>query len=384
MKEIEESSISHILTEAWAVNEFFVRVNGCELREADVLDIEVMYGGCSIDASVMFLDTEGIFSGEAGTASLAQGGILSMGWNAAGSCGGEYEGAFSIEKVRSTEAKNQKIVILDLVDAHTRSLKGTHVTKGFQQTKFSDGIKTFMEEEAGASDLIVKGADNENTRDWIIPSNMNFHTWLEKSGAQNGMKLIKDKFNSYFVSGDFTEYNKIDVSPFEFEVDADNQYSFGRILQYNLDGFDMSAVMDTIPMGLSNNSQVVTGTGDEAKSKTSALDSKQSAQEAGTAGVPMVDSVKSRGNKQGVKHTETQHQYFTSLSNAQKCSIWVPGLNANRVGKKVTVKFPRPNYLKQNQYDNVFSGYWEVYAVRDKIIKQYFIQEIFLRRTGGS
>ncbi|RLD45389.1 MAG: hypothetical protein DRI86_05605, partial [Bacteroidetes bacterium] len=68
---------------------------------------------------------------------------------------------------------------------------------------------------------------------------------------------------------------------------------------------------------------------------------------------------------------------------AQKCSIWVPGLNWNRVGKKVKVLFPRPTYMDQSEYDEIFSGEWEIVAVRDKIIKQYFVQELFLRRPGG-
>ncbi len=197
------------------------------------------------------------------------------------------------------------------------------------------------------------------------------------------MKFIRDKFNAYLVSKDWTEFDKLQSTVEEFEVDAATEFSFWRILQYNLDGFDMAAVMDVMPTSLTNNPRSLINDTETKFTKTLAVDAKKSAQDGGAGSVKQSNNTHHRGSKQGIKTNQVMHQYFTSLSNAQQCSIWVPGINSNRVGKKVIVNFPRPSYLVQDEYDEIFSGYWEVTAVRDKIIKQYFVQELYLRRVGG-
>ena len=98
-------------------------------------------------------------------------------------------------------------------------------------------------------------------------------------------------------------------------------------------------------------------------------------------GVMNSKMIASRGEKQG-NRSNTELQYFSALSKASECSIWVPGRNINRVGMTVEVNFPRPKFYKNSEYDTQFSGDWEVTYARDKIIGQYFVQELFLRRPG--
>ena len=63
-------------------------------------------------------------------------------------------------------------------------------------------------------------------------------------------------------------------------------------------------------------------------------------------------------------------------------SIWVPGCNNNKIGMKIEVEMPRPAELKQHEDDPSLSGKWVVNKVRDKIIRSYFIQELYLSRAG--
>ena len=114
------------------------------------------------------------------------------------------------------------------------------------------------------------------------------------------------------------------------------------------------------------------------------VDHKKTIEKGGAGSTNQSDMIVKRGIKRASKKNINMQQYYTSLSNAQKCSIWVPGVNRNRIGFRVQVAFPRPQYMQGDSYDNVFSGEWEVVAVRDKIIKQYFVQELFLRRPGGA
>jgi hypothetical protein len=97
--------------------------------------------------------------------------------------------------------------------------------------------------------------------------------------------------------------------------------------------------------------------------------------------VKNTDIISTRGLKQGDAIGKNQ-QYYETLNNAQKCSIWVPGRVDSLVGKKVQVVFPKPTYYASDS-DKLFTGDWEVYMVRDKIIGSYYLNELFLRRPGG-
>jgi hypothetical protein len=100
------------------------------------------------------------------------------------------------------------------------------------------------------------------------------------------------------------------------------------------------------------------------------------------SGIKTSDMVLGKGKKQG-HMTGKDKQYFETISNAQKCSIWVPGRVDNLVGKKITVIFPKPSYYYKQPDDKIFTGDWEVYLVRDKIIGGYFMNELFIRRPAG-
>ncbi len=62
--------------------------------------------------------------------------------------------------------------------------------------------------------------------------------------------------------------------------------------------------------------------------------------------------------------------------------IWVPALPNRIVGRKVTVNFPKPTYGDQSDIDDAISGEFEIVKLREKIIKEYAVQELHLARPG--
>ena len=70
------------------------------------------------------------------------------------------------------------------------------------------------------------------------------------------------------------------------------------------------------------------------------------------------------------------------MSNLNQGSIWVPGVNKERIGFKIDIVFPKPVGYEPVGDSDMYSSTWEVYAVRNKIIKTYFIQELFIRKPG--
>lgn len=393
---MKEYGFSHKLSEAWIAHNYFVQINGCDVREIDLLDFEAIYGGCSVNAILTIQDTQGFMNGTIpGMSSLAIGGFVRVGYEAAGGCGGKYDETFSIAKIRSdTNESNKRLLVLDLIDIDTINKQGTFVTKSYNNKKPTEIIKEHSEKtKAGVKQAEVRKTNiiphlTENKQSLTIPSNISFFTFMQRFTNLNGMNWVKDKFSTYVVSKQTTDFDKLKTQSKqeEFEVDVTSEHSYWKILQYNLDGFNVGSVLDSIPqsktstLGTSNQE----GESKDENMKSTIIDSKKTVQKGGAHGVNTSDSVFKKGNKQGTKHSPNLQQYYETLSNAQTCSIWVPGLNRNRIGFRVLVAFPRPSYLVSSEYDKTFTGDWEITAVRDKIIKQYFVQEIFLRRPGGA
>ena len=381
------TSLNHKLTEAWVAVDYFVEINGCELREPDILDLEIMFGSCSVDAVLTFNDSQGILNGSVdGSASLKVGGHVRVGWSAAGGCGGDYDETFSIEKVRSeTDEKNKRLVVIDLVDTDTRNAKGSFTSKSYNKKKTSEIVeehitKTIKSGIDSNRTLNVVGHLTESKTSMTVPSNTDAFSFMNTWLGQQGFARIKDKFIDNIVSLQATEHDKLKDIPDEFEVDPISEFSFWRVIQYKLDGFDVNALMDSIPMVLSDTSGSLNHDGEEKDSM-----GKNSFETSHVKTAQKGDQVKtsaSKGTKSGSKNNANMQQYFNKLSNAQTCSIWVPGLNKNRIGFKSIVNFPKPTYFLSDEHDQVFSGKWEIVAVRDKIIKQYFVQELFLRRVN--
>jgi hypothetical protein len=357
--------LSNKLNEAWAAHNYFVAINGCELREPDILDLEIMFGGCSVHGILTFQDSQGLMQGTPkGTPSLAVGGHVRVGWESALGCGGEYEETFSIEKVRSdTNEKNQRLVILDLVDIETKNHQGTHITKPYKEKKFSEIVEEHVTDvnktihEAQKRTLKVVGHLKEAIDSIVIPSHISFHDFLQISLPENGYEYKKDKHTSYIVSSQATEFDKLKSQKEEFEVDTVTEFSFWRILQYNLAGFDVNALIDSIPIALTTTTKEIKGTDSKDKlAKDMVVDHKKTVQDGGAGKTKQSDMIVKKGTKRSSKKNMNLQQYYTTLSNAQKCSIWVPGVNRNRIGFRVQVSFPRPQYMQGDSYDNVFSG----------------------------
>ena len=383
----EHKGFSHLLTEAWIATDYFVEINGCEVREPDILDLEIMFGGCSVDGVLTIQDSQGIMSGVVeGSKSVQVGGLVRVGWSAALGCGGEYDETFHIEKVRSTtDSSNKKLLVIDLVDADTRNAKGAYTSKNYNKMKPSEILKEHVSKTIkpgipSPRKLNVVGHKDESKTTMTTPSNSDAFSFMNTWMKQTGMTRIKDKFTDHIISKQLTEFDKLVTAPEEFEVDPVSEFSFWRVIQYNLDGYDVNALLHSIPMQLTDTSGSQNHDGDSKESLNK--DMFKVTHEKSAIQGNAANNVHSRGTKTGVKNTAKMQQYFTVLSNAQTCSIWVPGMNINRIGYKSIVNFPKPSYVTGDEHDDVYSGMWEITAVRDKIIKQFFVQELFLRRVS--
>jgi hypothetical protein len=390
----QEATFSSKVTHAWALRDMYVNLNGSELCDIDIVDYECLYGGCQVPATLSFVDTKGHTTGDKNKAgNIGVGGFVDIGFITSDGC--EHEESFVITKV-STEnnTRNQKLVKLQLEDLETRNMKGSYKTKGYPGEKFTNVIKSHMKEigndalRFGKEFITAVPKDiKEIGMNIVVPGHMNFHDFLTTEIKDRGFSFIKDRAMNYLVHDSHKEFDNLLDSKNIFEYDSLNAFDFNRIVQFNLEGFDMESFLCSIPT--SNTSLTLQDAGTDtavkgqkgADSKISKKDPKESKSTVKVSGIKNTDIVSTRGLKQGSQVGKNQ-QYFETLNNAQKCSIWVPGRVDNLVGKKVQVVFPKPTYYASDS-DKLFTGYWEVYLVRDKVMGSFYLNELFLRRPGG-
>lgn len=387
---MQEKGISNKVTEAWSLDDLWVSINGTEICDIDFVGYEAIFGGCNIPATLSFIDSYGLTTGDVDkAANIGIGGLVDLGFTTSTGC--TYEDQFVITKVTTeNNAKNQKLVKIDMEDTETRNMKGAFVSKGYPGKKFSEAMEEHMQtigNDAHQSKrkLEVVANDEEKKLNMVVPAHMDFYTFLNKEMKDKGYSYLKDKTTEYLVHDKFRLFDKLKGFGDTFEFDT-NYFSFNRIVQFNVEGYNVDAIMKSFPIANTSIDLVTNNSEDSKDGIDSKISQKKPSDEVSTetSGVKVADLAnQGQGSKQGHKVANEQ-QYFNALSNAQKCSIWIPGRVDNMIGRKVTTIFPKPNYYAGTDDDKIFSGEWEVYMVRDKIIGMYYMQEMFLRRPGGS
>lgn len=376
------AGFSNKLTEAWAVDDYYVEINGCELHVNDIVDYEAVFGGECINAVITFIDTLGFAPGSPqGSASLAVGGFVDIGYVSAGSC--EFEAEYVIKKIHQrVDKQNKRLITLELMDVNTAKMKSSFVNKGYPNQKYSSALESHLEE------LSVTGIDiitttSESIVNAVIPASMSFYDHIVAETKEKGMKVIRDKSVGYVVPQEQMTQDKLVQTNEEFEYDTSNIHSFWRILQYNVEGFNMDSLLASIPTKETSITSVNSASNANTnKGISGETQEKETTSTKTLAGTSIKDNVTYQGQKLANVQTPGSGEYFKAIESAQKASIWVPGMNYDRVGKKIIVNFPKPTYVNNDEYDEVLSGEWEIYLVRDKIIKEFFIQELFIRRAG--
>jgi len=395
MPKPNEKGLSNKLTEAWQLRDMYVKLNDVELCDIDVIDYECVYGGCQVPAQLKFIDSKGYTTGDSPeAANLTIGGFVEVGFTTADGC--DHKELFSIKDIiMNTNKHNQKMVTLKLEDAETRNMKGAFKVKGYPGKKFSEAVQSHMKEigndalRAG-KELVVAAPKmiQEKALNLVVPGHLNFHEFLNIELKERGFHYIKDRAMNYLVHEEHKEFGKLLHTGNVFEFDAVNEFDFNRIVQFDIAGY--SSEVFHCALSTSNTSlDPIDANSDEAVKGTQGTDSKISKKNAeksqndmDVSGVKMSEMANiGRGSKQGSQIGGNQ-QYFNNLSNANKASIWVPGRVDNLIGKMIKAIFPKPTYYA-TQNDHLFTGDWEVYLVRDKIINGFFMNELFLRRPGG-
>ena len=373
-KEIESvAGVNHKLTEAWALKDLYVKYNGCELADEDFVDFEVLFGGNCAPANLLFLDRQGFTSGDEGKSTDPKvGGLVKIGYTDMKGC--DIENEYSITKIdTSKDKKDQSLVQVGLIDKTTRNMKGTYVSKGYPNKNYSDATKEHLN-KIGEKEITVVPPKKEEKANIVVGSNKSYHEVFHKTAEDRGYEYKTDRKANYLVHKEHTSFDKLTSRGEVFEYDTD-AIALNRIIQYQIKGYDSNAFLGAPPTVVSSDDPRSVNSEDNKKG----VDQKQDKKTPKEKKKEEAAGVHTRGAKHVVK-TGKQKEYYNSLSNANKMSIWVPGRNINRVGTKVQVNMPRPKEYKSNEYDEVFSGEYEVELVRDKIIGWYFVQELFLRR----
>ena len=380
----QSAGINKKLSEAWACRDLWAEYNDCELQESAFVDFEAVFGGNKVVASFIFLDNEGFTSTLNGIGSNpAEGGILKMGYTDCLGC--EVTKEYIITKTaQQTDKKDQKLVHLELVDVATRRMQGAYKGKGYPDKKYNDALTEHLK-EIKVKDIKVIKKKEEQKINMVVSQGKSFFETLSATNDEKGYQVIHDRAKSYIAPKEVLGFDvlKNDGEVFEFET---NPTAVNRIVQFDINGFDSDVLLQNVKADVHSDSDQSVNSADSRKGIKQATISEKAAKSKNdkdiVKGVKVSKAVHQVGTKLMMKPNE-EKKYFNSLKGAQKMTIWVPGRNINRIGVKCEVNLPRPKFYSGNEYDKVFSGEWETYYVRDKIIGWYFMQEIFLRRPGS-
>ena len=375
--------INKKLSEAWACRDLWAEYNNCELTEASFVDFETIFGGNKVLGSFIFLDNEGFTSTLNGTgASPAEGGILKIGYTDCLGC--DISNEYIITKIsQQTDRKDQKLVHMELIDVKTRRMQGTFKSKGYPDKKYNDAIKEHLT-SVGVDDIKVIKKQKEQKINMVVSQGKNFFETLTETSLEKGYQVIHDRAQSYLAPKEALSFDNLqhDGEVFVFET---NPIAANRIVQFNINGFDSDVLLQNVKSEVQSDDDQSVNSADSADGiKQATVSEKAKASKNNkkmTGGTKIDEGIHQVGTKLILKPNE-EKKYFNSLKGAQTMRIWVPGRNINRVGVKCEVNLPRPKFYSGNEYDKVFSGDWETYYVRDKIIGWYFMQELFLRRPG--
>ena len=382
----EAQGLTSKLTPAWTVTNYFITINGCDLRMEDVLDLEIMFGGSTIPAILTIQDSDAHLTGENGKVPIAVGGSVHIEYDSIGNC--HYEDDFTITKVNfATDDRNRKLVVILMEDTDTVKSKSSYISKGYPGKTHSEVIQEHRKEIGTKKELIVAEPEHQKQKkqNVVIPAHQNNHDTIEKMNEHNGYDIVKDKEKHYLVHKEQKTFDKLKFNREIFEYDIANPFSVHRILQFNFKGFDLDKMLKAIPartstqnhQGEVNANKEKDGVKAEPKAKGKNLSN------SGTIGGTEVGkAIKFKGERQADVNQSNENQTFNILQNLGEGSIWVPGMNKDRVGYKIQIVFPKPIGYEQVGDSDQYTTEWEVYAVRDKLIKTYFVQELFVRNPG--
>jgi len=375
--------INKKVTEAWACRDLYAEYNNCELSEASFVDFETIFGGNKVLGSFIFLDNEGFTSTLNGHgANPAEGGILKIGYTDCLGC--PIENEYIITNInQQTDKRDQKLVHMELIDVATRRMQGTYKGKGYPDKKYNDAIKDHLKEIKVKDIKVIKKKDEQKIN-MVVSQGKNFFETLQETTSEKGYKVIHDRAASYIAPKEVLGFDvlKNDGEVFSFEA---GPIAVNRIVQFDVNGFNSDVLLQNVKTEVHSDSDQTVNSKDSKdgiKQTTIKEEAKSSKNDKNiTGGTKVSEGIHQVGTKLIMKPNE-EKKYFNSLKDAQTMRIWVPGRNINRVGVKCEVNLPRPKFYSGVEYDKVFSGEWETYYVRDKIIGWYFMQEIFLRRPG--
>jgi hypothetical protein len=320
-------------------------------------------------------------TGENGKVPIGVGGKVDISFTSIGGC--PFENEFTITDVDfMDDPRNKRIVIIQMEDSDSISEKSAFINKGYPEKEYTEVVKDHRKEMGLKKELIVAKNKDQKKSNIVIPAHKSGYEVHRKLAKENGYEYIKDINNHYLVHNSHKKFDKLKKSNEVFEYDVKNSFQIHRVLQYNIKGFNIDALLKSIPTRITSNrtKDVNANIKDKQKDPIGSGDDYTKDTKISNAG--KISDIKFKGEKQSHQNNDNKTQTYNPLKGLNSGSIWVPGVNRERIGFKVDLVFPKPIGYEAIGDSDMYSTTWEVYAVRYKLIKTYFIQELFIRKPG--
>ena len=384
-------SVSRLMNPSWSVDTLKVKINGVELVTGTIFDYTIDWKGPVVEGYIDFMDFKNISD------------KILFGPRKTNGLWGTVEISYYSQEITKKGKPikfQQTFVITDCNNLLLNYEKGVpsiriHFTHTFTEALSKTYINTAIKDKSAPlvfkeiltqaklvdNVKIIHAQDNDIIEHIITPSHVSLDYVLANLMEELGYSLIIDKQSIFIIqdkclspeySNDFGEYYK-------WGPPREYAHIRNQIIEFNINGFNGWAVDNGAPAGVSKISEDYTNpNGTSMEAKVSARDYTNKVTEKSTLkDLAVVNNVGDR-----LSPFYRKGHADSSLDYAETAEIWIPGRNGNFIGQTITAEIPKTKSEMQDSNSKAYTGKWIVYAVKDKIISNYFIQKLSLRRPG--
>lgn len=377
-KNTKSYSAEHLYNESWLVSDYFITVNGNVINPDWYVDYDIKYTGQDISGSISFKDPDDIKK----KGNIEIGGIVEVSFTSQPGSKAQPEAyteqKFLITKV-SVDTSDVPIVHLKIKDTIGAGLDSTFTNMSFDQKKPSEYFNEIADETNGLFTVLGPKSTKEVIQNVTIPSHIPLKHSIFNLAKREGFKFLVDKAGGLLVHSEYLQEKNLKKSQPEFyhyRVSKEKSFIRNQILEFQLSGFNDDALK--IPDGKTSD---IT----DKKTKQEEVDTKIYDTKAPSGGSLNGTQTKDLRKSSGTGYTtadQDPNKIAAAMSNLQQCSVVVPGHNVDRLYQIIEIELPLNSVYKQTASEETFTGSWMVVGYRDKIVSQYYTQELLLKRSG--
>jgi hypothetical protein len=367
------------LTESARIKKLTVSINGIEIRSQNIMDVQLHFG--KENKGIMtFLDNTGISELSPLSYSVVE--IYLTDNN-----NFEFKNHFIITKVNTVRYKEGSIrQEIEFENIVMNNLRNTYISKGFVDKTIIEMI-TDIFKELNINAIILTRNTDQKYSNFIFPKNISLWEFFNKHLKYENIEWYFDYQGLKILSKDYFAYKDIPLSRGDIYTltSKPNNPNF-NILEFKGITSNTNKLLQapTSYLNKFNNMNLVYNPEVIGKSNAYKVEKNNGYMGMGDTTLPILYAsigIKEIDNLNSSLIMGSNENYRDIINSNQKFQIIVQGTNLEKMYSKIQISLPRPKALETSVEDKVFSGYFIVTEIINKIVGGVFIQVLTLQSS---